>query len=130
MKNSILLFICLFIFSCKNNTTTTTTSTETSSTENNNTYTSPTVDGWKILFNGKNTDAWRGYNRETFPTKGWRIESDGTLAVSKSGTEEAGFGGDIITKEKFENFELTLDFMVSDTGNSGILYRVIELSHC
>ena len=127
MKNSILFLICLFIFSCKNDKTTTNTSTNETTTKNNTTYTSPTIDGWKILFDGKNTDAWRGYNKATFPTKGWRIESDGTLAVSKSGTEEGGFGGDIITKEKFENFELTLDFMVSDTGNSGILYRVIEM---
>ena len=83
-------------------------------------------DGWKLLFDGKSTDQWRGYNRESFPTKGWFIDDEGNLAVTKSGTEEAGFGGDIITREKFENFIFSVDFMVSDTGNSGILYRVIE----
>jgi len=83
--------------------------------------------GWKLLFDGKTTNGWRGYNKETFPTKGWKIDDEGNLTVSKSGTEEAGFGGDIITIDQFENFELMVDFMVTDTGNSGILYRVLEM---
>ncbi len=82
--------------------------------------------GWELLFDGQTTDKWRGYNHETFPTLGWKV-MDGTIAVEKSGTEEEGFGGDIITKEKFENFEFSLDFLLSDTANSGILYRVVEV---
>ncbi len=82
--------------------------------------------GWLLLFDGKTTDMWRGYQNETFPNLGWRVE-DGTITVEKSGTEEEGFGGDIITKETFENFELTLDFVCSDTANSGIFYRVLEM---
>ena len=84
-------------------------------------------DGWKLLFDGKSTNGWRGYNKETFPTKGWKIDEEGNLTVSKSGTEEAGFGGDVVTVDQFENFELMVDFMVTDTGNSGILYRVLEV---
>ncbi|NRB63001.1 MAG: DUF1080 domain-containing protein [Saprospiraceae bacterium] len=83
---------------------------------------------WIILFDGTNTDAWRGYNRETFPNLGWYIDDEGSLCVEKTGTEEEGFGGDIITKEAFENYEFEMEFMVSDTGNSGILYRVTEHS--
>jgi hypothetical protein len=82
--------------------------------------------GWELLFDGKSTNSWRGYNHGTFPTLGWYIDDSGNLAVEKSGTEEEGFGGDIITKEKYENFHFKVDFMVSDTGNSGVLYRVIE----
>lgn len=84
--------------------------------------------GWELLFDGKTTDKWRGYNHETFPTLGWKV-MDGTIAVEKSGTEEEGFGGDIITKEKFENFELSIDFLLTDTANSGILYRVVEVEN-
>ncbi len=81
--------------------------------------------GWQLLFDGTTTQGWRGYNRETFPTRGWRVE-EGELVVEHSGTEEAGFGGDIITLEEFENFELSVDFLLTDTANSGIFYRVIE----
>lgn len=82
--------------------------------------------GWQLLFDGKSTDQWRGYNQPTFPRKGWEIDDEGNLQVSASGTDQAGFGGDIVTKEQFENFELKIDFMVTDTGNSGIFYRVVE----
>ena len=85
-----------------------------------------TNDGWTMLFDGTSTDAWRGYNHEGFPTLGWNV-TDGELRVEHSGTEEDGFGGDIITKEKFGDFELELEFAITDTSNSGILYLVQEI---
>ena len=125
--SAILLLILIVIFdSCKNNTATKEDKI-TTSTSPNTLSDSEKQAGWQLLFDGKTSDQWRGYNRESFPTKGWFIDEEGNLAVTKSGTEEEGFGGDIITKEKYENFELKVDFMVSDTGNSGVLYRVMEV---
>lgn len=74
---------------------------------------------WISLFDGSSLDAWRGYGREDIPD-GWRIE-DGTLAFVP-GVE----GGDLITKEQFGNFELTLEWKISERGNSGIFYRGLE----
>ena len=82
-------------------------------------------DGWVLLFDGKSTDHWRGYQKETFPEKGWIVEN-GTLKVLSSGRGEAGGGGDIITKNKYKNFELSLDWKVSEGGNSGIFYLAQE----
>ena len=82
-------------------------------------------DGWKLLFDGKNTDGWHGYNKQGFPEKGWVVE-DGTLHVLGSGKGEAGGGGDIITNKQYGNFELTLEWKVSDGGNSGIFYLAQE----
>jgi len=82
-------------------------------------------DGWKLLFNGKNTDGWHGYNKQGFPEKGWEVK-DGTLHVFGSGKGEAGGGGDIITNQQYGNFELALDWKVSEGGNSGIFYLVQE----
>ena len=63
-------------------------------------------EGWVVLFDGSSTDNFRGYGKETFPESGWIIE-DGALKVEGSGKGEAGGGGgDIITKEKYRNFEL------------------------
>ena len=81
--------------------------------------------GWQLLFDGHSTAGWRGYNRDSFPTRGWRVEN-GELLVEHSGEEEAGFGGDIVTEDSFDDFELKVDFLLTDTANSGILYRVIE----
>ncbi len=82
--------------------------------------------GWTLLFDGTDVRAWRGYNKEGFPERGWRVVN-GELICEYSGTEESGYGGDIITKEKYENFDLKVDFAIVDTSNSGIFYLVQEL---
>lgn len=82
---------------------------------------------WEVLFDGTSTDAWRGYGKETFPENGWVIE-DGNLLIMGSGRGEAGGGGgDIITKKTYRNFELTLEWKVSEGGNSGIFYLAQEV---
>ncbi len=77
-------------------------------------------EGWILLFDGQSTDHWRGYGKQEFP-KGWIIE-DGALKCNGSGRGEAGAkdGGDIISKEQFQNFELALEWKISEGGNSGI----------
>jgi len=81
--------------------------------------------GWNSLFDGQSADHWRGYLMESFPDKGWKIH-DGVLVLHKNTSNEENWGGDIITKEQYENFELSLDFMLTDSTNSGILYMVQE----
>ncbi|MDD5507602.1 MAG: DUF1080 domain-containing protein [Bacteroidales bacterium] len=91
-----------------------------------NTLTQDEIDqGWQLLFDGKSTTHWRGYNKPDFPT-GWEVVN-GTIHVIGSGRGEAGQGGDIITREKFKNFELSLEWMVDTAGNSGIFYLAREV---
>lgn len=73
--------------------------------------------GWKTLFDGTSLDAWRGYKSETVP-EGWRIQ-DGTLYKD---TRVA----DLVTRDQFGDFELTIDWQLSDAGNAGIFYRGTE----
>jgi hypothetical protein len=82
--------------------------------------------GWTDLFDGETTTGWRGYNKETFPEKGWKVV-DGTLQVIGSGSGEAGGGGDIIYDKKFSNFELSLEWKISEGGNSGIFILAQEI---
>lgn len=82
-------------------------------------------EGWILLFDGVNTDSWKGYNSDQFPEKGWQVK-DSLLMVEATGTEEEGYGGDIITREQYGDFELKLDFKLSPQGNSGIIYLVKE----
>ena len=77
------------------------------------------AEGWKLLWNGKTTDGWRSPKSDEFPTKSWRI-NDGELSVVTSGNAEAQAGGDIITRERYANFELVADFKTTTGCNSGI----------
>jgi Domain of Unknown Function (DUF1080) len=79
--------------------------------------------GWQLLFDGKTTTGWHGYQKTTFPEKGWKVEN-GTLAHEKN--EEGFRAGDILTDEEFDNFEVVLDFKVTPRGNSGLKYLVDE----
>ena len=79
---------------------------------------------WIILFDGSTTDAWRGFKKETLPA-GWKAEN-GLLITSGEGGD---LGGDIITKEKFEDFILELEWKISPGGNSGVFFRVVEGDH-
>ena len=75
---------------------------------------------WIVLFDGTSTDAWRGYQRQDFPVDGWKIEN-GSLKTIVSGDQ-----CDIITREKYKDFELEVEWRVSPGGNSGIFYRATE----
>ncbi|ANW96663.1 hypothetical protein AXE80_10430 [Wenyingzhuangia fucanilytica] len=79
--------------------------------------------GWKLLWDGKTTNGWRGAKLDKFPEKGWVIEN-GELSVLSSGGAESRAGGDIVTNELFKDFELKVDFKVTPGGNSGIKYYV------
>ena len=79
-------------------------------------------DGWILLFDGKTTDGWRGYKKDHFPTA-WKLV-DGSIHCMGSGRGEAGAkdGGDIIYDKEFQNFTLSLEWKISEGGNSGIFY--------
>jgi hypothetical protein len=72
---------------------------------------------WEILFDGKGTEKWRSKSGADFPSKGWKVEN-GLLFLDDKG------GGDIITREKFGNFELFFEFNFTEGANSGIKYFV------
>jgi hypothetical protein len=72
---------------------------------------------WISLFDGKNTSAWRGYLKSDLPA-GWQVVDGALTRVAE--------GGDIITKDEFDDFELELDWKIRKGGNSGILFHVRE----
>ena len=82
-------------------------------------------DGFVLLFDGTTTTGWHGYNLTEFPKKGWEVK-DGLLHCIGSGNGEAGGGGDIVTNEKYKDFELKLDWKISEGGNSGIFILAQE----
>tara|TARA_B100000029_G_scaffold405938_1_gene406454 strand:- start:4186 stop:5535 length:1350 start_codon:yes stop_codon:yes gene_type:complete len=72
---------------------------------------------WRSLLGDPLADTWRGYRLESMPD-GWQMV-DGALS-------RVGDAGDIITIEKFEDFELRFEWKVEHGGNSGVFFGVIE----
>lgn len=76
--------------------------------------------GWKSLFDGRSISEWRGFKEDI--SKKWVVDN-GTLHFN---SDIKGKGGDIISKKEYEDFELSLEWMVQDCGNSGIFWNVVE----
>ena len=83
--------------------------------------------GWRLLFDGKTTEGWRGYKMQKMPP-GWKVIDGALVRVSGGeGGKGAGGGDDIVTVDEFDNFELQLEWKVVDrAGNSGIVLRASE----
>jgi hypothetical protein len=73
--------------------------------------------GWKLLFDGKTTAGWRGFKTPE-PDAGWTAK--GELSPDPKAS------ADIMTKDRFENFELSFEWRVGPKGNTGLMFHVIE----
>ena len=75
-------------------------------------------EGWQLLFDGKSMENFKGFRKDEVPSA-WQVE-DGAIAFAGEG------GGDLMTKDQYKNFELSIDWRISEGGNSGIMYHVSE----
>ncbi|APZ94231.1 hypothetical protein Fuma_03855 [Fuerstiella marisgermanici] len=75
-----------------------------------------TAQTYHNLLAGDRLDQWSKVNGDPVGD-GWKIEDGGVLHLS-------GKGGNIVTREKYGDFELWFEFRISEKGNSGIKYRV------
>lgn len=80
--------------------------------------------GWKLLFDGKTTNGWHSYLK-TEPGSAWKVV-DGAITLDVDAKKNGASGGDLVTNEEFENFELMLDWKISEGGNSGIIFSIHE----
>jgi hypothetical protein len=87
--------------------------------------------GWMLLFDGESFEGWRGLGREGIPEGHWIIENGTIKKVPSKDVplQEDGQpleGGDLMTIQTFDNFELSLEWKISSAGNSGVKYNVSE----
>ena len=84
--------------------------------------------GWTLLFNGKDFSGWRQCNGTAMP-KNWVIEDNAMKIFTAEGKKPGqGSNGDIVySRNKFKNFELSVDWKAGKMANSGIFYYVREV---
>lgn len=106
-----ILFSCFFTISCIS---------DEENKQINNLSVEEIESGWTLLFDGKTTDGWHSFQKED--VQGWIVEEGALIGLGKG----SDLGGDIVTDQDYENFELSLEWKISEGGNSGILYHVLE----
>lgn len=75
--------------------------------------------GFSFLWDGKTTTGWKGVYSKKFPEKGWEIK-DGELRIAPGVAKNAH----IVTKKKYDAFELKFDFKITEGANSGVKFFV------
>ncbi|MEZ5502368.1 MAG: family 16 glycoside hydrolase [Halioglobus sp.] len=94
--------------------------------------------GWRDLFDGKTLTGWRNFGGDEHDVRKWTVQ-DGALALVQEGPFPmwdmissiifGGPSGDLVYyREKFRDFELSLQWKISPGGNSGIFYLVKDES--
>ena len=79
--------------------------------------------GWRLLFDGSTPAGWRVFGHPGFPASGWVVEGGWLKHTAKGG------GGDLITVDKFDDFELSWEWKIAPGANSGVKYFVYEPRH-
>jgi hypothetical protein len=78
-------------------------------------------EGWQLLFDGKTTQGWHSYLAPSANAP-WTA-NDGLIALDPNVKEGRG---DLVTNKEYENFEFSVDWNISEEGNSGIIFLVHE----
>src|SRR5262249_4295437 len=82
-----------------------------------------TKDGWKLLFDGKSLDGWRGYHSKAgIAANPWSIEDGCIKCAKRSGRP----GNDLLSIEQFTDFDFSFEWRIGTGGNSGVKYFVTD----
>ena len=82
------------------------------------------AEGWKLLFNGEDLSGWHGYNGGSLAA--WTIENCAIKSMGSEGNYGSDTRADLVTDSEYTNFEFSIDWKITDGGNSGIMYGVVE----
>ncbi|MBX3463456.1 MAG: DUF1080 domain-containing protein [Planctomycetes bacterium] len=78
------------------------------------------LEGFQSLFDGRSLRSWRGYRSEAPPANGWVVRDAAIVHV------RGGGGGDLVTVDEFDDFDLRFAFRVAAGANSGVMWHVLE----
>ncbi|MBF9254336.1 DUF1080 domain-containing protein [Pontibacter sp. 172403-2] len=123
IRNTIALLPLAVMFACQSPQTDTAATTPASSPDSTNVTATATEGEWVKLFDGETTNGWHTYGQNTVG-QAWQVE-DGTLHLDAS-NKQPGSRGDLVTDKAYDDFDLKLDWKISEGGNSGIIFYVHE----
>jgi hypothetical protein len=81
--------------------------------------------GWTVLFDGTSFEGWKEYLKEGV-SENWRLEN-GAMVLYPPKNRKKGEAFNLVTIKNYTDFELSLDWRISEAGNSGVFWGVMEL---
>src|SRR6188768_3267667 len=131
-KNVLIACSSVALFACNNENTGTETTKEDTTTAtisapmNNALTDDEKKEGWELLFDGTTTNGWHRYGN-TPVGAAWKV-ADGNLYLDATNKKDWQIrdGGDIITDNEYDNFDMKVDWKIDTSGNSGIIFYISE----
>ncbi len=80
---------------------------------------------WTVLFDGTSFDGWNEYLKDGVSDH-WKLE-DGAMVLHPPKDRKKGEAYNLVTTKSFTDFELSLDWRISEGGNSGVFWGVMEM---
>jgi hypothetical protein len=124
MKNLIISsLLVLMAFGCKEKTKEI---IEEKTTENVSETISKKVDQeeWTVLFDGTSFDGWHGFGSSKMPIE-WKLE-EGAMVFYPPKERVKNKVYDILTDKEYTDFVLSIEWKISEGGNSGIFWGINE----
>ncbi len=121
MKKLTLLTILVVLFACKEKAKETTTEATEPKDEQ---MVEKEDQEWTVLFDGSSFNGWHLYNAGEIDEP-WKLEN-GAMVFYPPEDRAKGESYNIVTDKEFTNFVLSLEWKVSEGGNSGIFWGVYE----
>lgn len=79
---------------------------------------------WEILFDGTSLNKWKEFQSDAI-SDAWKIDGD-AMVYTPPAKRKRHENHDLVTKDEFTNFVLSLDWKISEAGNSGVFWGVNE----
>ena len=78
---------------------------------------------WVSLFDGKTFKGWHNYATDSISDQ-WQIK-DGAMVFTPHPDKQGGVNN-LVTDNSYTNFKLSLEWKISEAGNSGIFWGIFE----
>ncbi len=82
-------------------------------------------EAWVSLFDGTSFNGWHEYLQDGVSDH-WKIE-DGAMVFYPPEKREKGVSYNLVSDNEYTDFELSIDWRISEAGNSGIFWGIKEL---
>lgn len=129
--NFVGLLLVLSLYACQKKVNKKKSETKSNIAAHNTLSNEEVQEGWKLLFDGETFKGWRTLGQKVVQMELWKVEK-GQIHKINSGEVpslpdgQPVEGGDLMTIDTYDNYELYFEWKILKAGNTGLKYNVSE----